>query len=230
MTLDLTLSRERGKEKVTVRVEPNDSIEETLDDISSYWNISGSLELEGRQGKIDTDLLWQDSEVEDGETLSIKTSFSPKTLPVEIWKTRIDNELSELEENGYKFKKHMEKDSVVIDVHLQDVSGPVKVDERIGLVFSHSLKIKLSRSYPSESPTIRWQTSVFHPNIAPPENEGMMHSSIIENWNLENDLLDLLQHLEDLLTDPELDYTLEITECQEAAEEYRENGFPGRKG
>lgn len=226
MTLDLTLSREQGSEEVTVRVEPDDSIEDTLDDLRSYWKLSGSLGMEGDQGQIDTTLQWQDSDVEDGDTLTLFNENSKKTLPIDTWHARIERELSRLEEDGYRFESEEKDDSFIIDLHLDDIGAPIQVGEKIGLAFKHRLDLTIQRTYPYEAPYVVWQTAIFHPNIAPPEKDGELRSTLVENWTFDKNLSDLLQHIEDLLTEPELDYTIDISDCRDAAEEYRENDFP----
>lgn len=224
MTLDLTLTRREGNEKVTVRVESNDRVNETLDDLKSYWKVSSGLDLYRDDQEIEKDDRWQDTEVQDGDMLILRSQRSVKTLTIELWRSRVDNEASNIQDHG--IETEMKEDSMDVTVYLKDVSAPIKVGKKMGLAFNHRLKLVVPRTYPYEPPTVRWETSIFHPNINLPEDGGEMSFSGLDNWSFDENLSDLLEQIEGLLTEPELENTMDTPTCRDAAEEYRENGFP----
>lgn len=221
MTFELTLTR--GGEEIKITVDPLERVDDSLDGVKNYWDLEEDFELyDLERRELDRNINWAENDIEDGSMMMVREGS--KDLPDEILSRRIHNEIDRLKDEGYLVD---ELDDEGFDLMLTiKAPGPVKVDHRVGLVFEHNLTISITEGYPSTSPLIEWKSDIYHPNISFSKDCGKVKTSYLEEWDFDHDLVSLTKHLEELLTKPERDKTIDTDRCKNAQEFYDEHGFP----
>lgn len=91
---------------------------------------------------------------------------------------------------------------VFIDITMRNVPGPVLKDETVVDGLIHKFRIIISDNYPYEKPIVRWQTSIFHPNIMLPRDGGYVCTKLLDSWSFASNLLSFIKGVESLLTHP----------------------------
>lgn len=110
-------------------------------------------------------------------------------------------------------------------VTLLETPGPVFKDDMVEAVFTHDLKIAITRHYPYQTPIVRWQSPIFHPNIMSPDDGGFVCTKLVKKWSFSSDLYMFLKGLELLLAHPNPDDPYENNSCTMAAEYFNTNQF-----
>ncbi|MFX1594031.1 MAG: ubiquitin-conjugating enzyme E2 [Promethearchaeota archaeon] len=151
-------------------------------------------------------------------------------LPFEIWKDRIDNELSNikklkvLEENSINMKKN----SVELILNIQAL-GFVKDYTDLVPKNSHRIYLKINRSFPYPGGIdFSWLSKIFHPNIHPVElsfsselGTGYICLNILKKWSRLSDLVTTVKALKILVENPNPHDPLDYPECLEAAKYFK---------
>ena len=88
-------------------------------------------------------------------------------------------------------------------VRMKDIPGPVQIKGGgVRHRYNHELMIKITARYPFEKPVVRWQSKIFHPNIMPPEEGGLVCTKLLDNWGFRSTLVEFITGLELLLIHP----------------------------
>ncbi len=220
MVLQLSIVHEESDERIEVNIDPAATVGDTIQTLNSYWDLDDENQLYYGAKPLSADLKWIKSDIKSGKTLRLRKTSSVKKLPIELWKERINNEVEVLLGEGYNMYIKKSDGEVLLDVELEDISGPILIGKSIGFVFEHQFEIQISREYPFTAPIVSWKSNIFHPNILPPEEGGVVKMEYIERWGFSDDLLSLLSSIEVLLNEPEINNRLDHRICTEAAEEY----------
>ncbi|TFF98320.1 MAG: hypothetical protein EU541_06970 [Promethearchaeota archaeon] len=158
-------------------------------------------------------------------------------LPLEIWKDRIENELSFLKElnvleqdsidhhdNSVEFVLNLESYGFIVKGKKEGIDLEPKKDHRILL--------KLNRSFPYPGGVdFLWYSNIFHPNIHPVEiskdekGTGYICLNILKKWSRLSDLETTVKALKMLIKNPNPDDPLNYPMCLEAAEFFKENSM-----
>ncbi|MFO7792688.1 MAG: ubiquitin-conjugating enzyme E2 [Candidatus Saliniplasma sp.] len=216
--------------RITIRVDPTEKIVESISGIISYWDIEGDITIYKEGKEINVNQKWADSIIEDGDFVSIKSKIYDRTLPNDLWLSRVENELDHLlEEDVNVIQKNNMDTYMEIKLRLNNTPGPINIGSNIALSFDHIIQLKIPRSYPYSSPIIKWKDDIFHPNIQSPKNGGFVKMTYLENWSFSSDLKSLVNEIKKLLVKPEIDKSWETRECNEALEYYLSSGFPEPK-
>lgn len=150
-------------------------------------------------------------------------------LPKDLLMKRLRNELKECRRTfRHKFiikDKSFKKFPVEIMVTLVDCPGPIWNDGKISTKYEHKLKIIITEEYPFQTPIVRWKSSIFHPNIMPPEDGGYICTKLIDGWNFHSNLVAFIEGIEILLANPNPDSPFETDTCTRAAEYFNKNGY-----
>ncbi len=219
MVLRLEVVNEEEDERIDINVDPTADMSETIETLKSYWGVEEEFQFFQGSKPLPLGLKWSESEIDNGDRLFLRKISTVRELPHDIWDQRINNEIAALEDQGYTMDVQ-KGDEVNIDVKLEDVPGPVLIGKSLGTAFEHGFRLHLSREYPFTRPVVTWNTSIFHPNILPPEKGGNIKMNYLERWDISDNLSMLLSSIEKLLTEPELDNRLDDQTCRAAAERY----------
>ena len=224
MTINLIIKHEKSGNQNKIRVDPRDNIEDSLEGVLMYLNLTSDFELYHKDKKIDIKKIWEDTSVKNEDVVTIRSGQKDENLPIKLWRKRIKNELKLLKKN-WRCKSNFKDDFVNILVEIKTL-GPVKKDEEILLKKSHRFKIRLDRNYPYKSPEIDWISPIFHPNISSLDGKKNISFTYISNWNFSKNLNDLVAKIEILLQSPEVDKVLDNVQSKEALKLYNEERFP----
>ncbi|MCD6481118.1 MAG: hypothetical protein J7L31_02455 [Thermoplasmata archaeon] len=150
-------------------------------------------------------------------------------LPRDLLIKRIKNELRECRRNlRHHFvlsDPEIKKLPLEINVTLVDTPGPVWKDGSVAHKYNHKLKIIITEEYPYQTPIVRWRSSIFHPNIMPPEDGGYVCTKLLDGWNFRSTLLTFIKGLEILLANPNPDSPFETDSCTRAAEYFHKHPY-----
>jgi len=155
-------------------------------------------------------------------------------LPYEIWKDRIDNELSNMKKLGNLEENSINMNSNNIELIL-NITALGFVREKADLVpkNSHRIYLKINRSFPYPGGIdFSWLSKIFHPNIHPIElsfsNEpgtGYICLNILKKWSRLSDLVTTVRALKILVENPNPHDPLDYPECLDAAKFYKKNNI-----
>ncbi len=217
MSKVLSILKEGTGDRVSVSVSPQDKVSKTLSDVSSYWELHEPhvFELDGEM--ISTHMTWSNVSFDHGEVLILRPSDDPNRLPEEIWEQRILNEVKSLKNDGYSVSCDSSENRFDVEVTLKNIPGPVLIGDMIANSFKHKLSLSLARAYPYVAPRVKWQSQIYHPNIAPPERGGDIHCEYLSSWSFSHGISKLINELVYLLENPEFDNTLDHRECIDAS-------------
>jgi ubiquitin-protein ligase len=143
------------------------------------------------------------------------------TLPDEILRTRLTNEISTCKRN-LKVRLEVSDEDVVsfpllLTVTLQQVPGPVLENDRVVYRYDHRFQVVIGRNYPFEKPLVIWQTPIFHPNIMMPEDGGHLCIRLLSEWGFNSTLLTFIKGVESLLVAPNGTSPFGTDSCTKAA-------------
>lgn len=110
-------------------------------------------------------------------------------------------------------------------VTIVDTPGPIYKNGGVEAIFTHKVKIAITRHYPFQTPIVRWQSPIFHPNIMSPEDGGFVCTKLVDKWSFNSDLFTFLKGLEILLANPNPDDPYDNDTCTRAAEYFNHNNF-----
>ncbi|HEC88646.1 MAG TPA: hypothetical protein ENI52_04960 [Thermoplasmata archaeon] len=151
------------------------------------------------------------------------------SLPRDILIKRIKNELKDCRRNfKHRFilsEKSIEKFPFEFTLILVNTPGPVWKNGKIITKYTHKLKIILTENYPYQSPVVRWQSKIFHPNIMPPEEGGHVCTQLLEKWNFKSNLVTFIKGIEILLSKPNPKKPFGIDYCTRAAEYFNKHPY-----
>lgn len=225
MVLRLKIYEDEENESIIIEADPKKTVKKTVADSKSYWSLHGDYKLLKDGYKINRRKPWSETDVEDGDELTLKKCSGLKRLPKNLWEDRIQNELERLQSSGIKFQKDKKNGVLSLEIMLE-VPGPIKVGSDIGLSFKHRFTISLGREYPYQKPSLKWHTEIYHPNIKPPKDGGHIKTGFLKEWSFLNDLISLIENIESILMDPDIEYHLDEDLCKEATKRYMKGEFP----
>jgi len=148
-------------------------------------------------------------------------------LPKDILIKRVRNELKECKRSF----RHKFSHSKIIDfpfeikVKLIDAPGPIWRDGKLETKYEHELKIIITDSYPYQTPIVRWQSDIFHPNIMPPEDGGYVCTKLLDKWTFNSNLIAFIKGIEVLLSSPNPKSPFENDTCTRAAEYFNKHVY-----
>jgi len=158
------------------------------------------------------------------------------TLPIEIWKDRIKNEIKSL--NNLKV---IEKNSIVWQDNSVEFLIKIKAlgfilgdsTDKVNLIpqISHRIFLKINRSFPYPGGIdFAWYSNIFHPNIHPVElnstkktGTGYICLNVLKRWSRLSDLETTVKALQNLVENPNPEDPLKYDICLEAAEFFKKN-------
>ena len=225
MVLRLNISEPDLGESIVVETDPETKIITTINSAKSYWSLDGEYVMKRDGGRLDRRDSWSKIDIEDGDKLTLKKISDIKKMPKTLWKNRIENEIGGLKKSDPDIDAAWDEDEVKIRVQLK-TSGPIKVGDDIGLSFKHEFEVRLGREYPYTAPKIKWNSDIFHPNIAPPEEGGRLRMGYIDRWDFSKNIVDLVHDIEKILMEPEIDNKIGESTCVEASKKYLDGNFP----
>ncbi|UCE90921.1 MAG: hypothetical protein JSV90_05705 [Methanobacteriota archaeon] len=114
---------------------------------------------------------------------------------------------------------------IAVDITLLRVPGPALEDGRIVSRFVHRVVFLISDQYPMEKPIVKWRSSIFHPNIMPPEDGGYVCTRLLENWDFNSTLQTFVRGIEWLLANPNSHNPFGSDTCTRAAEHFNRHGY-----
>jgi len=143
--------------------------------------------------------------------------------------TRLKNELHECSRtfkhtitvSDIKFEKF----PVNILLNLVDSPGPYMNEGVVETKFTHSLKIIITEEYPYQTPIVRWQSTIFHPNIMDPMDGGYVCTKLLREWSFSSNLVSFIKGLESLLANPNPDNPYVNQGCTRAAEYFNKHEY-----
>lgn len=151
------------------------------------------------------------------------------SLPKDILIKRIKNELKDCKRSfRHRFilsDSMMKKFPVEFEVILVNTPGPVWKNGRVETKYTHKFKIILTENYPYQSPIVRWQSDIFHPNIMPPEEGGHVCTQLLEKWSFKSNLVAFIKGIEILLSKPNPRKPFGIDCCTRAAEYFNKHPY-----
>jgi ubiquitin-conjugating enzyme E2 C len=143
-------------------------------------------------------------------------------LPKDILVTHIKNEITECKRS---LKHHIDVSdptlatlSVKLGITIVDIPGPILRGETIKHKYTHKLSIIITDNYPYQIPIVRWRSEIFHPNIMTPEDDSLVCTKLLDDWNFRSTLFTFITGIKCLLSDPNPDSPFENDSCTRAAE------------
>ncbi len=144
------------------------------------------------------------------------------SLPLEILKSRINNEISACERYLSHSINLPEKDfsefPIDLEVDLKRMPALQLKDGRVKRRYEHSFSIIIDQNYPFKKPLVLWRTLIFHPNIMIPEDGGHVCIKLLDDWSFNSTLLSFIKGIESLLLSPNPSSPFGTDTCTAAAE------------
>ncbi len=106
---------------------------------------------------------------------------------------------------------------ICLDVSVNGAAGMTMLDGTVSGVDSHRFCVEIGRDYPYQKPCVFWQTPIFHPNICPPEEGGMVCIGLLSEWRGERTLYSLITAVVHLIEHPNEKEPLGSDACMNAA-------------
>lgn len=222
-------------DQVTLELEPDNTVEEVIETACNHWNMrpsayvlrKGKNILSGAKTRVDGLGL------RDGDVLElIPDPTGGANLPEDLLRERLKNEFRlcqrklkhEVLANDSEFRTFPS----LITVNLNGVAGPIWRNGEVQYSYNHSFNVIINRGYPYQAPVVKWQTSIFHPNIAPPDEVGTWAGHVCTNlnkeaWTFNSKLVEFIQGIETLLITPNPKSPLPCSTCTRAAEYLNKN-------
>lgn len=88
----------------------------------------------------------------------------------------------------------------------------------------NSFMLTIRRDYPFMKPGIRWLTDIFHPNIAPPSDGGVVCTRLLQEWRADRTLLSLVEGIANLVEHPNTAEPLHFDSCMKARDFFAARG------
>lgn len=113
---------------------------------------------------------------------------------------------------------------VELTAELKGISALTRNGDRVEVSETNRFAIEVRRDYPFMKPGIRWLTNIYHPNIAPPAEGGVVCTRLLQEWRADRTLLSLVEGIANLVENPNLDEPLNFDSCMEACNYLRVKG------
>lgn len=205
MSKVISVVREETGDRVRVSVAPSDRVSRTLGDVMAYWGLQGPHVLELDDKELSTHLEWSTITMDGEDEITLKAKDTLRTLPEELWKKRVHNEVESLRKRGFKVSTDTSDNAFRMNLELRDVPGPVLIGDVLATSFNHSLSLTIPRSYPYSPPRIQWKSGICHPDITPPDKGGDVSCRYLSDWVFSNTLPGLMEHLVEMLSSAKRD-------------------------
>ncbi|MHA2037665.1 MAG: ubiquitin-conjugating enzyme E2 [Promethearchaeota archaeon] len=157
-------------------------------------------------------------------------------LPIEIWKDRINNELTNLKNLNVIEEDSIEwhENDVVMTFCLKAIGFILKANEEpfeVTPLKTHQIFLKINRSFPYPGGIdFTWQSNIFHPNIHPVEltsskeaGTGYICLNVLKQWSRLSDLESTIKALRKLVENPNPDDPLKYDVCLKSADFFKKN-------
>lgn len=146
-------------------------------------------------------------------------------LPRDLLVSRLRNELRECRKQfRHRLKlqdRTLSQFPVTLLVTLVGIPGPVREEGKVRSRYSHQLRITITDDYPFQTPIVRWQSAIFHPNIMPPADGGYICTKLLDEWSFRSNLPAFIRGIESLLLQPNPDSPFDHDTCTRAAHYFR---------
>ncbi len=163
--------------------------------------------------------------------------MSPE-LPLEIWKDRVENEVSYLEGLSVLEKNSIVRHENSVEVIVSIAAlGFILDDTKEGIELvpkkTHRVFLKLNRNFPYPGGIdFAWLSNIFHPNIHPVElpgsekpGTGYICLNVLKKWSRLSDLETTVKALQMLIENPNPDDPLKYDICGNATEFFKQNSM-----
>lgn len=151
------------------------------------------------------------------------------SLPADVLRSRLRNEIEscqrELRHHISISDPSLSTFPVLLTVTLLRVPGPDWEEGKVVNRFVHRFCVVITDEYPLEKPIVKWQTSIFHPNIMPPEDGGYVCTKLLENWDFSSNLASFIRGVESLLVNPNPGNPFGNGTCTRAAAFFNRNRY-----
>lgn len=154
------------------------------------------------------------------------------SLPYEIWKDRIENEINFLKKLDVLEENNISRsdNSVELIINLEAL-GFIKKGLELAPKKSHKITLHINRTFPYPNGIhFSWDSNIFHPNIHPIEllsekksGTGYICLNILKKWSRLSDLETTVKALKMLVENPNPDDPLNYNICLEAANFFKDN-------
>lgn len=142
-------------------------------------------------------------------------------LPLELLRKRLEKEMDICRTiNGITVTPSVVATAsfpVILTVSLE---GPVGLlvdgDGTVRQTNTHSFEVTIHRDYPIRKPSVRWLTPIFHPNISPAEEKGIVCTRILLDWRADRTLYSLISGIAHLIENPNIGEPLGFDICRRA--------------
>lgn len=108
---------------------------------------------------------------------------------------------------------------IMLTVHVSGVEGHTSRDN---VSTEHEFVLEIGDDFPYERPRVRWKTPIFHPNIMPPEEGGIVCVMGIDHWDFNTGLDSFIGDITDLIKNPNPNDPLRSKTCAAAAEWFQD--------
>jgi len=142
-------------------------------------------------------------------------------LPKDILLKRIRNELKlvmDRTKHDIGIEGDLDRFPIRVWVTFKDVPGPILKDGEVHSRYEHRFLMELNEEYPYRKPVVIWATDIFHPNIMVPKDGGFVCIKLLEDWGFGSNLLNFIQGLEALVSNPNPRDPYGTGSCTKAAE------------
>lgn len=149
-------------------------------------------------------------------------------LPKDILLKRIRNELKLVMDrtaHDVGIEGDLEKFPIRVWVTFKDVPGPILKDGDVHSKYEHKFLMELTEEYPYRKPVVIWATEIFHPNIMLPKDGGFVCIKLLEDWGFGSNLLNFIQGLEALVSNPNPRDPYGTDSCTKAAEVFNRRPY-----
>ncbi len=110
-------------------------------------------------------------------------------------------------------------------VHLREIKAMKLSDGRVVTANENSFSVLISRDYPFMKPRVRWMTEIFHPNISPPADGGVVCIRLLQEWKVDRTLLSLVEGVANLVENPNTAEPLSYDACLKASAFLSDEGW-----
>ena len=110
-----------------------------------------------------------------------------------------------------------------ITMTLRNVPAYCLDGDEVVHIKDHTMTVILDEEHGFKKPTIRWKTSIFHPNIMMPTDGGYVCLKILDKWEFGTRLISVVKGVEQLIMTPNPKNPFGTETCMKASEYFLNN-------
>lgn len=178
MMLKLRVTKDDDGKYIDMEMDPRKSVGDTFDSLNRYWELDGQYHLIFKSTVLDEETIWSETGAMSGDEVVLSKKACHKSLPEDIWRKRIFNEIAKVEDTGYKVELKEKAQGFDVTIHLTEKTASN----------STILKLRVNRNYPFDKPDIGRDENQVHDT----KSQGEPILDYLNRWNFASNIHGLI--------------------------------------